>query len=401
MPSGANQRKIWQHQAAVMSHQAQQSLETIRASLSRYDLLDSTRQRLEEAYEIAEASNQALIGLLREAGIEPQLQPELQNAQLGSLSEYYHHILQDWAWNPEIAGQRLQQVLDAAGILEAEHLLVLGSGAGRLSWDLHNRWNAKATLATDINPILLLASHKLIRLQESFPFYELNNFPQIERQNSAGYDLQPTQDLGDRRNSWHAMAADVWAMPIKPGSMDVIVTSWFIDVHGGDNRDLMGLILQWLKPGGVWVNNGPLLYPKHLPIDYKYDREELVELINLAGFDIGNESVDEQIHMDSPINVRTQTEQVWTFRAQKRCSEKTLDNNPPAWLMLHHLPVPVLRSPLQQTHPLIDTILSATDGIKSINQLSSLLAPQLPADVNARGAIIALLGEIAEENGTI
>ena len=74
----------------------------------------------------------------------------------------------------------------------------------------------------------------------------------------------------------------MWHMPIKPNSLDIVLTAWFIDVHGGDNRALISLIQRWLKPGGRWINSAPA-HPKATPMEQKYDRDELLELMQVAG----------------------------------------------------------------------------------------------------------------------
>ncbi|RZA09262.1 MAG: methyltransferase domain-containing protein, partial [Moraxellaceae bacterium] len=313
---------------------------------------------------------------------------------------YYHHILQDWAWGDAAITQRLEPILHLYQPERIDSLLALGAGAGRLSWELHKSWDAQLTLATDINPLLLAASHKLIVEQKAFAFYELNSFPQIEKVRSACYTLCPPQDPHNKRAHWHAIAADVWHMPIKANSLDVIVTAWFIDVHGGDNRTLISLIQRWLKAGGVWINSGPLLYPKNSPLECKYDREELVELMHLAGLEFVEQTLSEHGHLMSPINVRKQTEQVWTFLARKPCADETkaehlnTANLPPPWLIFHDLPVPSEFKRPTQSHPLIDAILAHVDGKQSIDSICAATAQMFPEGLEPRSTLVEILGEL-------
>ncbi len=367
----------------------------MQALLERCDLVPTTYQRLQECLQIAEQSLASIEDLMAEVGLSPEFDEQFSHLSLGAISEYYHHILQDWAWGDEAINQRLAPILalDLPG--NPGTVLALGAGAGRLSWELHRRWGARLSLACDINPLLLAASHKLIVKQEPFSFYELNSFPQINQARSGAYALTPPPGSAAERASWHALAADVWHMPIKPNSLDLVLTAWFIDVHGGDNRTLIGLIERWLKPGGVWVNSGPLLYPKATPLECKYDREELLELMQIAGLSCEQERLDEQGHLMSPINVRRQTEQVWTFAARKPLVAPVSPQDlPPAWLLFHHLAVPRFFHAPAESHPLIDQILAQVDGERSIEAIAALTASQFPEGLDPRATIVEILGEL-------
>jgi hypothetical protein len=394
MPAGPWQRSLWQHQLALNNQQGQAGIQAMAALVERQDLLPGTRQRIEESIAIARESLASIESLLAEVGITPVERAEFTDLNLGPISEYYHHILQDWAWDDGVIQQRAAAILSLFKPEKSGNVLALGAGAGRLSWELHQHWNAEMTIACDINPLLLATGHKLIVKQEGFDFYELNSFPQIGKARSARYRLPPPAAQTDRAGSWHALAADVWRMPIKPNSMDLLLTAWFIDVHGGDNRDLIGLIHRWLKPGGRWINSGPLLYPKNTPIECKYEREELLALMAIAGFSCEQERLDQQHHLMSPINVRQQTEQVWTFCAQKTQASAPAAGHPPAWLLFHDLPVPRLATLPSPSHPLVDKIIAMVDGERSIAVIAAQTASLFPAGLDPVATIVEILGEL-------
>ena len=262
MPAGRWQRHLWQHQLALNNQQAQGGMAAMQALLERSDLVPASRQRIEESRDIAQASLASIEGLLAQAGLTPVWDEQFNHLSLGPISEYYHHILQDWAWgrHPTRAPSPL---LSLEQPQPGSSLLALGAGAGRLSWELHQRWRAGVSLATDINPLLLAASHRLIVNQEAFTFYELNSFPQITKARSAAYSLEPACGTEQARAAAGTRWPPMWHMPIKPNSLDIVLTAWFIDVHGGDNRALISLIQRWLKPGGRWINSGPCSTPGH------------------------------------------------------------------------------------------------------------------------------------------
>ena len=60
------------------------------------------------------------------------------------------------------------------------------------------------------------------------------------------------QDSDGLYCNWFALGADVWNMPLPEASVDTVVTSWLLDVTGGDVKDLIAVVDYLLKPGGCW-----------------------------------------------------------------------------------------------------------------------------------------------------
>ena len=121
--------------------------------------------------------------------------------------------------------------------------------------------------------------------------------------------------------------ADALQPPFAPASIDAVVTSWFIDVARADVRTTAAAINRVLRPGGVWVNLGPLRFhavqsraytieevldvvsaqwvPAHLP------RPALPAVLSLAG--------ERQLALRSGVSVRRTQDR---RRARHRCSRR-------------------------------------------------------------------------------
>lgn len=331
--------------------------------------------------------------------MEPKLQEGMGNA--GNLSEYYDIILRDWAWPGPENSQALERAVACLPEgLNTKRMLVLGAGAARLSWDLHCALQPDCTVALDSNPLLLIVADTLIRKRQAIELAEFKTFPQLGKEVTRTWSLQPPQDDAALTASWFALGANAWRAPLQPNSFDLIVTPWFIDVNGGDVRDTIGVISQLLAPGGRWLNTGPLLFTRHLPLEQKYQDSEIRDFLDLAGFSIETESVTEADHLDSPLEVRKQHEQLWTFcaksPAQTPTSTLALSGQPP-WLIMHHLPVTEHAYVSVQQHPLIEAILALIDGKRSINDIAELIAPHLPKGVTPKDVVVTLLGQILRE----
>lgn len=400
-PAGAHHKKIWQHQAGMMQAQGQQGLAQVQEAISRYDVTTQTRERLVGTFTALEASQAMTLALLAGAGVEPKLDEQMAQMNPGDLAEYYDLILRDWAWPGDENSAALARVLDSLPQACApQRILVLGAGAARLSWDLHCALKPQSTVALDSNPLLLIVADTLIHQRQSIELAEFKTFPQVNKDTTRTWVLQPPEDPQNLRDSWFALGANAWRTPLVPAAFDLIVTPWFIDVNGGDVRDTIAVVSQLMKPGGRWVNSGPLLFTRHLPLEQKYQASEIKEFLSLSNFTLESELVTEGDHLDSPLEVRKQHEQLWTFcvRSPEAASLAEFESGELApWLIMHHLPVPSYTYVTAQEHPLIDAILALIDGRRSINDITAVIAPHIPEGISPKDAVVTLLGQILSE----
>lgn len=402
-PDGFNQKILWEHQLAAMAHQAQQGLLSIEESVSRYDLLPSTRQRLIDIYHSSKHNSETITALMQHYDLQLPEQAAIDQVNAGDISEYFDLVLRDWAWDntrsPNSENKSaLDRVLSAIQSLPKapQHILVMGAGAGRLSWDLHEQIKPTYSVALDSNPLLLAVANTVVHEQTSLTFCEFKNFPQLNNDVTKTWTLTPASDNEGLRKTWLPLGANVWQMPFADHTFDLIITPWFIDVNGGDVRDLMGIISRKLSTGGHWINSGPLLFTRHLPVQLKYTADEIKTFLQHANFILTNERIDNTGYLLSPMESRFREEQVWTFCAQKSdASVATSDNVfPPAWLAMHHLPIPAGQLHSNNEHPLIQDILAMIDGTLCINDICFYLTDKMPEGVSVKDVVTNVLGQI-------
>ncbi len=410
--TGIQQKYLWQHQMAVMEAQGTEAIEGLDYIQKGYDVSNLTRSRLEQAQSSMGESLEAIMSQLKGAGLESKLDKNFEQMSVDNPTEYYHHILRDWAWDEEksehyethVNDANLKRVLDVWPDQKPEKMLFLGSGAGRLSWDIHVALKPKFTIASDINPFLMSAAESLIKKRVSITLPELYTFPQIGYPYSKSWVMSPPDDGQSLHDSWFSLGADVWNMPLKESSVDTIVTSWLLDVTGGDVKDLISVLSYLIEPGGLWVNSGPLLYSSQLSFDKKYSAEEILDFADMAGFDVELKSVEEVAHMASPLNARYHHEQLFSFSARKRIQAKPLpavgpteEWLAPGWLIMQHQPVPNIKFECELGHEFIQQVLDLVDGQRSIYLIAQMLQPNLPEGVDANDAVVALFGQILEQ----
>lgn len=385
---GEQQKRVWQNLFGLTLAQSKTNLEVAEMELQQCDLLPQVRERLEKTYRANERLIEAFAELMEDAGMTPELVPELSHQDPGPMLQYFELLMRDWGWDT-LAGEaesgnaaelrRVNQAIAKAGLDELGAVLVLGAGAGRLSYDIHTHFKPRCTLALDNNPLLINAAHRLVTLKKNWQLPEIQANPQDGYQPLKDWTLQMPPGDADH-SQWFALAADAWHPPLRTTSFDVIVTPWFIDVNGREVRDLIAQVSRLLKPGGYWINTGPLLYSKHQPLSQQYSHDEIRTLLRLAGFTLQSDAVETTAYLKTPLAAQGRYEQMWTFAAQApnaAAVQTPEDEGLPAWVVLPHLPIPVFANAQAQEHPVLAHILSLVDGNRSIFDLAALMAPNL------------------------
>lgn len=382
---GQAQRTLWESLYGLALQQAERNFALTEQAFPKYDLLPSTRARAEQI----QLGNRQIIADLRALldgmGLEPKISPEFADYDASRMLQYFELLLRDWAWDPAVAENQNENALELARVQKAlaavpstlGHTLVLGAGAGRLSWDIQCHLQPESTIALDTNPVLISAAHRLVALQQPWQMTELPPNPQAGKPEIQRWQLKADPATAQARERWFAVAANAWRPPFKNGAFDTVITPWFIDVNGKDVRTLIAQVQKLLKPGGLWINTGPLLYGSDISPVRRYTTDEIVQYLALAGFEVCYQSLQETPYLKTPLSAQLRTEQVWTFVARApELSAPMPETYPPAWIILPHLPIPVLTAPVP-ADPVLQHLAGLVDGKRSVNDIAQQLAPKL------------------------
>ena len=155
---------------------------------------------------------------------------------------------------------------------------VYGAGAGRLAVDFHQALRPTETLALDTNPLPLLVAEKLVRGET----VALPEFPVAPDSDDHVVVTQHLRCLDHVRDGFTFLFADALRPPFAPGSLDAVLTPWFIDVVRTDVRETAAAINRVLRPGGLWINVGPLRFRNELSRQYAI--EEVWDIVEQTGF---------------------------------------------------------------------------------------------------------------------
>jgi SAM-dependent methyltransferase len=329
------------------------------------------------------------------------------DARVPATIEYLHYLYRDWGWPADAAGENeraLASVVSVAGEEPLGRTLVLGAGACRLAYDLHRRYPGTETVVVDLDPLLFTAAHTVVR-GGSLVLREANLEIGELAQSSREWRLS-AQEGGLPEDRFHFLIADALEPPFAHASFDSVLTPWFLDQAGGDVRDLISTIHRMLRPGGRWLDLGPLLYPPEVPIGLRFGREELFELAARAGFRVERWRTDSVPYLVSKLNGRGKVEWVLAFAATRLAEPApSAGAGPPPWLTFHHLPVPTfpgqsLAGAARHGYPLVA---AAIDGHRSVDDIAREIArqardPTVPL-ARIRDAVRECLREIHPECG--
>ncbi|MDQ1303893.1 MAG: hypothetical protein QG595_1876, partial [Pseudomonadota bacterium] len=281
-----------------------------------------------------------------------------------------------WGWGDEENEATLRLVGGALPGREAvDSLLVLGSGAGRLAYDLHQEYAIGLTLALDFNPLLTLVARRAVAGEVT----ELWEFPLAPRTLADNAVLRELVAPEPVREGFQLILGDALRPPLTAGSFDVIVTPWFVDILPEDFRILAARINTLLKSGGRWICFGSLCFGQPLA-SQRYSLEEALAIVMDSGFGEPDVREDDIPYMCSPASRHGRMENVLTIVADKERSVALPPRHRalPDWLINGTQPVPLLPAfELQaMTTRIYSFIMGMIDGRRSIRDMAKLLVDQ-------------------------
>jgi ubiquinone/menaquinone biosynthesis C-methylase UbiE len=373
----------WRNRLHFELQRLSHEIRSCEVALRAKDPSPLARRRLERQAAATDEHRKALQALLSPLDVQAQEAPRESHLALRTrlpldqaLDTYYANVHRDWAWGDEENRAALAQVrraLEASGGTDDPGaVLVLGSGASRLAYDLHMEFPAANTVALDFNPLLLLIAKKVT----SGESLELHEFP-IAPVSLDDFAVRRTLTApAPVREGFHFLLADVLRPPFKPGAFDLVVTPWLIDIVTEDLGVFAARINRLLKRGGRWVNFGSLAFTSP-DRARRYSAEEALAIAESAGFD-APASHDETIpYMCSPASRHGRRERVFTFSAVKSADGKPVPRHKalPDWLVVGNEPVPLLPSFRTQAAStrIYSFIMSLIDGRRSITDMAKVL----------------------------
>jgi SAM-dependent methyltransferase len=386
----------WGRQRAAFAQETRATRDVVLAQIAGQSLGARTRARLQGLHEALDAHRRGVDALYESAGVAAVDEAVSRDGRVpgeARATAYFDQIHRDWAWGTGEPEAALEVVLDVLGDVRPRRMLVLGAGACRLPYALHEAAGIETTVALDVNPIPFFVARRVLAGER----VALHEFPPSPRDSGRAAVLRTLERSGTVAPGFELLFADGLEPPVPDGSFDAVFTPWFIDQVPQDMATLVPEIHRVLADGGVWLNHGPLLYqPSHTQPAHRYREDEVHELVIAGGFGLVRNRWDRLLYMQSPDGSQGRTEGIATFLARKE-GLATVQNETPAWL--DDPATPVERWPELDAyvapHPMFKAVASLVDGQRSAQAIADEMVRRfnLPADA-ALGGVTTCLAEM-------
>jgi len=372
----------WRNRLHLQLVQLEQHAALIGRRLGSDDLLPTTRQRLELLQEASLDHRRRLAALLAPLTPEQQIASHETHLALRTrlpadqgLTTYYSNIHRDWAWGEAENQASLALVLEALGDEPPGPTLVLGAGAGRLAFDLHQASGSELLVALDFNPLLMLLLNRLAR-GESVSLWEFPLAPRYLADSAVLRELRAPQAA---TAGLMPVLADAHRPPFAPGSFSTIVTPWVVDILPEELALQARRINRLLAAGGRWINFGSLAFSFADPARC-LSVEEALAVVAAEGFGPPQTQEAEIPYMCSPASRHGRREQVLLWKAVKNAEAAAPERHRalPDWLVTGREPVPLLsafESQLMSTRIHL-FIMGLVDGRRTLKEMAALLEEQ-------------------------
>lgn len=380
----ATTRLEWKARYHGFLHTNSLELERLRKARNVGKCSKTGRQRILRLLQAREQQRNQIVSLLAPLDLDgiawPADATSLLHGKLPKsqgLSSYISNVFRDWAWNNgenEAQLAAVESVLDAAARSNIGSVLTLGAGACRLPYDLHRRHSPELSVVLDLNPLLLQIASQVTQGN----IVSLCEFP-VAPLNAESYAVLQECTAPVEIDNFHFLLADAMNPPFVKGGFDTVVTPWLIDIVPQDLRAIMARVNHCLALDGVWVNTGSLAF-FHKDETWRYSEEEVLELLELNGFEVLTAERRTMPYLQSPHSSYGRTEKVFSFAARKtkHADVPAVSAYLPNWILDTSLPIPSSTEMAigSSNHLLKAQVLDKVNGKYTINQIGRILARQ-------------------------
>jgi len=337
------------------------------------------------------------LGVAKPADLETYLAPRTRLPSPMGLMAYEANVFRDWVWGEAENRASLDMIETALDGDPPSRVLVLGAGAGRLAYDLHQTRSPELTVALELNPLLTTIA-KRMAAGDSLTLTEFPLAPCAGERSALERTLQAPAPA---HPGFEVVLADATRPPFQPGSFDLVLTPWLLDVIDTPPAAVLALVNALLAANGRWIYHGSLAF----------DRPEVSENVNLAeltalatdrGFDALTAREETVPYLDCPDSRHGRRETVVTLVGRK-LADVPAPPRPqavPDWIAGGQDPIPLL--PAFQSQAMATRIhafiMSLIDGKRSLDDMAAVMEVQrlMPKD-EARTAIRGFLIKMLDE----
>lgn len=374
-------RELWRSRLDDYLRAGGARLRALAAEIGRPNLFEGTRSRLARLSAAIDEDLRTYSNLFSDfvSGATDERRALPQAPANAVVAEYSENLFRDFVWGQSEAAAMLELVRRLAGGALGS-TAVYGVGTGQLALSIQTELGAERTFGFDLNPLPLLVSSRLLNGE----VVELHEFPPSPHSVAETAVRQRLSVSVTKPAQLSFAFADALRPPLAHGCLDTVVTPWFIDAVGADIRETAAAVNRALRPGGHWLNFGPLRFKG--PIAQRYTIEEVEEAVTTAGFELAQRFHQDVPYFHSPHSGAHRTERVFAFAAKKTADAPAVPSRPlfELWLSDTNAPIPSLPSltALQRSSAFTAGIVGMVDGRRSLSDIALGLSRewQIPSD---------------------
>jgi hypothetical protein len=365
-------RDLWRTRLDDYVRAGEAQVKALAAEIERPELFAGTRGRLLHLKEAIAEDLRTYREVFRDfvsggAGVLPQAPAS------AVVAEYSENLFRDFVWGQAEAADTLELVrrLAPRGLGKTA---VYGVGTGRLAIDIQQQLDAECTFGFDLNPFPLLVTSRLL----DGDAIDLHEFPPSPHSAAESAVRQRLRLAVAKPEKLVFAFADALRPPLAPGYLDTVITPWFIDAVPADIRETAAAVNRALRPGGHWLNFGPLRFKG--TVAQRYTIEEVEEAVTTSAFELGLRFQEDVPYFYSPHSGAHRTERVFAFAAKKMGEARVALSRPlfESWVSDPQRPIPALPSliALKRSSVFTAGIASMVDGRRSITDIAQHLSQE-------------------------
>ncbi|KAG6826998.1 hypothetical protein H0H92_013613 [Tricholoma furcatifolium] len=268
-------------------------------------------------------------------------EPDFGNGDIGRVRESLKHFIRDWSSEGTMERERIfQPILDVLRAVDGpersgKRILVPGSGLGRLAWEISQL--GYDTTANELSFFMNLAfrfllSPKTTTAAEEHVLRPYAHWFSHQRSNDSLFRAIRFPDVVPRlRSTFRLVEADfltlkppsnpdkfIWAKSdpnLRDSGYDYIVTLFFIDTSLNVFATLEH-IHTLLRPGGTWINLGPLLWTSGGYAKVELSLDEVIHAAEEIGFIFQDEGFHARQTIDCEYTGDSKAMMRWIYRAE-------------------------------------------------------------------------------------
>lgn len=269
---------LWQNRFGNYVASQTRNIESNKRLIASPTIYPPLKERLKKITHARMENLQTLMELMDpQRDLGPGIPPTENTDALGSFMLIVY-LLRDWGWDTDEVDILCNKVIEILPRdLSLESLLVLGAGACRDAFNLHNHYNCPLTVSVDIAPLMLLGASRILSGGELNLYQIQPNNVRNAQDNVSFWKLRAPRTP---EHDFLFALADATRLPFAKGAFHAVLTPFLIDAIGEDLRDFAPRINRVLQPGGYWVNYGAMTFRPGI----NYTAEEVLSIVNESGF---------------------------------------------------------------------------------------------------------------------